>query len=557
MRTNCDAVVIGSGFGGAVAACRLAQAGCSVTVLERGRRYDSNPFPRNWQNPSDGWLWEVRQGLFELKHFSHMMVVQGAGLGGGSLIYANVHLRAPKEVFNHGWPSGYSRPALDPYYDLVGYMLDINQITTAQFRPMPAKSSLMKRMAEAMGRAPQFCFPNIAVDFGEPQKLHTNKFGAQQEGCRFCGECDIGCNFHAKNTLDLNYLKLANDKGAEIETQCEVTRVTPAAGGGYLVDFLDHRQDRHPGELSANYVFLCAGAVNSTELLLRCRDQYGTLPKLSPRLGCNYSGNGDFLAFAFNTRERFMPSEGPTITTGIVYAHKDSNDETWFILEEGGYPKEIGSLLQILNPHKGLLADIELQSKSELTQLLRQNAPSPGAHPDADHSAVFLAMGRDRANGRLSLHPLTRALDIDWNMASNAPLYDAENALVKLVAEKMGGEAVANPFWRLFRLPVTVHNLGGCPLADAPDAGVLDAYGEVFGYPGLFVLDGAAIPVAIGANPSHTIAAVAERNIEAAIRRITNEKTWQAPERSFAKPIDDPLSDVIIPPEGVTPLVAR
>src|SRR5438128_8955755 len=114
MRANCDAVVVGSGFGGSVAACRLAQAGFSVTVLERGRRYDHNPFPRNWKDPADGWLWQVRQGLFELKHFSHMMVVQGAGLGGGSLIYANVHLRAPHEVFNRGWPAAYNRVMLDP-----------------------------------------------------------------------------------------------------------------------------------------------------------------------------------------------------------------------------------------------------------------------------------------------------------------------------------------------------------------------------------------------------------------------------------------------------------
>src|SRR5216683_6111463 len=109
---------IGSGFGGAVAACRLAQAGLSVTVFERGRRYDTNPFPRNWNDLTDGWLWKVRQGLFDLKHFSQMMVVQAAGLGGGSLIYANVHLRAPQAVFDHGWPAGYSRAALDPYYDL-------------------------------------------------------------------------------------------------------------------------------------------------------------------------------------------------------------------------------------------------------------------------------------------------------------------------------------------------------------------------------------------------------------------------------------------------------
>src|ERR1700722_9661037 len=148
MRANYDAIVIGSGFGGSVAACRLAQAGRSVAVFERGRRYDGN-FPRNWSNPTDGWLWQVHQGLFDLKHFSHMMVIQGAGLGGGSLIYANVHLRAPKEVFTRGWPDGYSRAALDPYYDLVAYMLDINPITASKYKGTPPKTNLMRDMAAA------------------------------------------------------------------------------------------------------------------------------------------------------------------------------------------------------------------------------------------------------------------------------------------------------------------------------------------------------------------------------------------------------------------------
>src|SRR5215472_13695795 len=175
-----DAIVIGTGFGGAVAACRLAQAGLSVAVLERGRRYDINPFPRNWNNPFDGWLWSSGQGLFDVKLCQEMTVVQAAGLGGGSLIYANVHLRAPDAVFDHGWPRGYSRAALDPYYDLVAYMLDINPITRIN---LPTKSRLMEVAARSLGRSNQFCFPNIAVDFGAPGLEHPNKFGMTQRGC--------------------------------------------------------------------------------------------------------------------------------------------------------------------------------------------------------------------------------------------------------------------------------------------------------------------------------------------------------------------------------------
>ena len=561
MRTSYDALVIGTGFGGSVAACRLAQANFAVGILERGRRYDTQPFPRDWNNPANGWLWQIGQGLFDVKHFTQMMVVQGAGLGGGSLIYANVHLRAQRAVFAQGWPAGYSRVALDNYYDLVAYMLDINPISasryfTTQFPSsggLPPKTGMMKQMAAAMGRSAQFCLPNIAVDFSNPGVPHANKFGATQAGCNYCGECDIGCNVHAKNTLDFNYLKIAQNKGAEIFPLCEVTRIAPVRGG-YSVTFSDHNNRGQLANVQAKYVFVCGGAMNSTELLLRCRDQYGTLPNLSRQLGSNYSGNGDFLAFAFNTGEPIMPSVGPTITTGIVYSRRDGDADNWFIFEEGGYPKEIGRLVQLLNPKDEFLKDLDILSRVELENLFRKSGAQSGVDPAADHSAVFLAMGRDHADGRISLHPLTLGLEIEWNSKSNGALYDAEERFAKALAHQMGGDVAFNPFWHLLRLPISVHNLGGCPLGDTSTQGVADPNGEVFNYPGLFVLDGAAIPVAIGANPSHTIAAVAERNIEVAIRKYSGNKTWRAPESASATHIDDPLSGVVVPLEGTPPL---
>jgi cholesterol oxidase len=553
MQANYDAIVIGSGFGGAVAACRLAQAGFSVAMLERGRRYDTNPFPRNWDDPRDGWLWNHGQGLFDVKPFQPMTVVQCAGLGGGSLIYANVHLRPPAEIFEHGWPWGYTRDALNPYYDLVAYMLDIKPITKSR-RGKPAKTVLMEDVAKSLQRWEQFCYPNIAVDFGEPEKSHTNKFGAQQEGCRYCGECDIGCNYHAKNTLDLNYLKVASDAGAEIETQCEVRRIAPNPSGGYKVCFADHRIDGQPREVQSKYVFLCAGAVNSTELLLRCRDQYGTLPKLSASLGRSYSGNGDFLAFAFNTSSPFKPSEGPTITTGIVYSRKDAGFDNWFIFEEGGYPKEIGAFLQLLNSRRGFLREAEILTQDMLHEIFRSAAKTKiGApDPDSDNAAVFLAMGRDLANGAITLHQTTHELEIKWDTPSNLPLYSVERRFSDDVAKAMGGDLAMNPLWHCLHIPVSVHNLGGCLMADSPEEGVVKPNSEVFGYPGLFVMDGAILPRATGVNPSHTIAAIAERNIENFIRDI-KKADWRAPEAGKATPIIDPLSSITIPSGGTLP----
>jgi cholesterol oxidase len=561
MLPSYDAIVIGSGFGGSVAACRMAQAGYSVGVLERGRSYETNRFPRDWNNPSNGWLWPVEQGLLDIRPFEEMTIVQSAGLGGGSLIYANVHLRAPEEVFAHGWPSGYTRAALDPYYDLVAYMLDINPITKSSYLGMPTKTRLMRDVARDLKRSDQFCYPNIAVDFGPPEIEHQNKFGAKQKGCNYCAECDIGCNVHAKNTLDFNYLTVARSNHAEIGTQCEVLRIEPIADStyNYKVTFKDHQNSARTGECSAKHVFVCGGAINSTELLLRCRDVYGTLPKLSDRLGYGYSGNGDFLAFAFNTKQQFKPSEGPTITTGIVYSRQDADFDNWFIFQEGGYPKEIGGLLQLLNPRRSLFREADVLTREAFHEAFRsasarsKSGPPGFPDPQSDNTAIFLAMGRDLANGVIQLHSISKDLKITGETPSNLPLYGAESRFSTDVAEAMGGNVAMNPLWRLFHLPVSVHNLGGCPMADSPDAGVVDPNGEVFGYPNLFVLDGSILPKATGVNPSHTIAAVAERNIETAIRRLKANDKWRAPDADNATPIIDPLTSITIPPGGTLP----
>jgi cholesterol oxidase len=545
MRSSYDAIVIGSGFGGAVAGCRLAQAGLDVAIVERGRRYGRGEFPRDWNDPANGWLWQAGQGLFDVRPCDEMTIVQGAGWGGGSLIYANVHLRPPADLFQSGWPVGYSRAALDSYYDLVAYMLDIAPITASSHLGLPPKSQWMKAVAGRLGCEAQFCYPNIAVDFFAPGVAHRNKFGVEQSGCTYCGECDIGCNVLAKNTLDLNYLALAEQRGADVAPLSEAVRIE-RDGGGYKVTFKNHAAGGVETATSARAVFLCAGAVNSTELLLRCRDEFGTLPALSARLGEGYSGNGDFLAFAFDTATPFVPSNGPTITTGIVYDRGAGADRVWFIFEEGGYPKEIAGLLRVLNPKGGWLktvADISADALNAAIRAAARGRLASGA-PSHDDTAVFLAMGRDRANGVLALDPLTRALKVSWDVASNAQLYEAEQQFSTDVANAMGGAVAFNPLWQPLHRTVSVHNLGGCVMADDAGKGVTDAGGEVFGYPGLYVLDGGALPAATGVNPSHTIAAVAERNVEAAIRKLTGNAAWRAPEAASAQPIKDPLAGI-------------
>jgi cholesterol oxidase len=547
MKSHYDAVVIGSGFGGAVAACRLAQAGLKVGILERGRRYPKGSFPRDWTNPTNGWLWKNNQGLFDVKPVNEMTIIQGAGYGGGSLIYANVHLRAPADLFAAGWPQGYSRAELDPYYDLVAYMLDIKPITQSAHLGMPPKTIAMKAVAHKLGRDAQFCYPNLAVDFDVPHQSHKNKFNVDQEGCNYCGECDIGCNYLAKNTLDLNYLAVAEQFGAEVSVRSEVVKLEQSATG-YKVTYKDYGAGGAETVIEAANVFVCAGAVNSTELLLRCRDQYKTLPKLSAHLGNGYSGNGDFLAFTFDTAEALEPANGPTITTGIVYDRGQGANRVWFIFEEGGHPKEISGLMELLNPSAGWLSRTALMTKAEVENAIRIAGKSINqAGVDGSHSAVFLAMGRDKANGRITLAPLTNELSVKWDTDSNLPLYNAETGISDDIAKALGGKPAFNPLWQRLRVPASVHNLGGCVMADDAAHGVTNQHGEVFGYPGLFVLDGGILPCATGVNPSHTIAAVAERNVEAVIRRIRNDAAWRAPETAKAQPILDPLTQLNIP----------
>jgi cholesterol oxidase len=554
MQQRYDAVVVGTGFGGSVAACRLAQAGLKVGILERGRRYALGTFPRDWSDPGNGWLWPEKQGLFDVRPINEMTIVQGAAYGGGSHLYANVHLRVPPDVFEHGWPSGYRRHLLDPYYDLVAHMLDITPISADQPLGLPPKTTRLRRAAAALGRSEQFCLPTLAVNFGDPQQLRPNKFGVEQYGCRHCGECDIGCNFQAKNTLDLNYLAVAEQYGADVGTRCEVTRIE-RAGDGYQVSFTNHETGGRQ-VVRAPVVVLGAGAVNTTELLLRCRDQHRTLPDLSPRLGHGYSGNGDFLAFAVRTSQDCQPWAGPTITTGIVYDRGKGADRHWFIFEEGGFPRQLAGLISLLGNADSRFAE-QLRVWREGLDAVRAEARERigmGRNGGDDgHSAVFLAMGRDSADGHIELLPVTHELRVRWNLRENLGLYQTEQRLCADMAKALGGQAAYNPLWQALRLPVSVHNLGGCVLGDDAAGGVLDGDGAVFGYPNLYVMDGACLPSATGVNPSHTIAAVAERNIETAIRKITGQPRWIAPERARAVPVRDPLAAVRIPAGGTKP----
>jgi cholesterol oxidase len=541
-RDQFEALVIGSGFGGAVAVCRLAQAGVDVAVVERGRRWPPGSFPRDLSRLDDGWLWLCNHGLYDARPLNDILAVQAAGYGGGSLVYANVAMRPPQEVFDQSWPEPYSRAALEPYYDLVAHMLDVRPVPAdRRTGELPPKTRLMAQAAGLLGHTDGFFHPNLAVRFeGEG----PNRFGVTQKACTFSGQCDIGCNEGAKNTLDLNYLALAEQHGATVGTRTEAVHIA-RADGGYQVRV---REYGHPDAgregvertVAARYVFVCAGALGTTELLLRSRDQYRTLPDLPPALGHGYSGNGDFLSFGDGLRELAEPSNGPTITTAALIHTGTAADQLWFVLEEGGYSEHLAKLVRGL--HVSRLPAYAAQLVGTSARRVLATARHLGATLDdgAARTAVLLAMGNDRADGRIELRGPGHRLHVTWDVTRNDPLYEAERAVSGQVVRALGGRPFGTPTWRLFRQPVTVHNLGGARMGSDPETGVVDADGEVFGHPGLYVLDGAALPGATGANPSSTIAAVAERCIELAVRRITRSRDWVAPQRAEVAPRDLP-----------------
>jgi choline dehydrogenase-like flavoprotein len=399
MAQSFDAVVIGTGFGGAVTSCRLAQAGLRTLVLERGRRYDlaSLPdLPRPGQLLPDPcrWMWSDSQGLWDLRDLDTVLVAQSAAYGGGSLVYANVHLRPPREVFKEGWPEDCKdRHRLDRYYDLVGCMLAITPVPE-EWREI-GKVKVMAKAFRDTGEAANVFFPPLAITFPkEPQsnepnpptpaperKLPLNRYHRHQGECERCGACDFGCRYGAKNTLDRNYLAVAEEsRCVTIQTLCEALIVsTGDHGDGYQVTYLDHLTCTRR-TASAEHVFLCGGSINTTELLLRSFRQHAQVtqcggdPNLGrglapvPDVGANYFINADALALVADTKRETFPSGGPVITTALVYdgasekngagrphrhhstrhrSSAQSDSRSWFLIEDGGYPLPLEALTAV------------------------------------------------------------------------------------------------------------------------------------------------------------------------------------------------------------------
>ncbi|TDC65398.1 GMC family oxidoreductase [Actinomadura sp. GC306] len=569
-----DTVVVGSGFGGSVAAYRLAEAGREVVLLERGLPYPPGSFPRSPAQMGRA-FWDPDAGLhgmFDVWSFKGCDSVVASGLGGGSLIYANVLLRKDENWFVHDRPlpgGGYepwpvSRADLDPHYDAVEKMLDATPYPLDQvpYDDTP-KAHAMQDAAAELGL--ECSLPPLAVSFaarpgGTPavglpiaDAGYGNLHGVPRRTCRLCGECDIGCNDGAKNSLDHTYLSAAAHHGADIRTSHEVKAIRPRPGGGYEVDYVHHpdpaaKRSRPPVRtIGCDRLVLGAGTYGTAFLLLKSRAAF---PGLSEALGTRFSGNGDLLTFLLRARDRnrvrpLNASRGPVITTAIRLP--DEVDGVpgagrGAYIQDGGYPGftdwivdgfDIGRDFEravkfLWDRFTDLFRDApDTNLSKEISDLIGDGALTVSSLP-------LLGMGRDTADGRLHLRD--GRLAADWSAETSEELFTRVRKTMQRIADVLGAEYADNPMWFRKRI-ITVHPLGGAPMGVHQGEGVCDAFGEVFGFPGLYIADGAAMPGPVGPNPSLTIAALADRMATRMLeRRSAGGSAGTAPSITGAEP---------------------
>jgi cholesterol oxidase len=562
-----DAVVVGSGFGGSVTAYRLAEGGHSVVVLERGRAYPPGSFARAphefaravW-DPSRGLL-----GLFDIWSFRGFSAIMASGLGGGSLVYANVLLRKDEKWFvvddpgggHRSWPVG--RADLDPHYERVERMLGASLFPHgAPGFESSGKTTAMRDAAARLGL--EWQLTPLAVTFdvdGVPQRgapipdpPYGNLHGRPRTTCRPCGACDVGCNDGSKNTLDHTYLSAAAHHQADIRTGCEVRSFEPT-DRGWAVHYVEHlpQDEGHPLDTAAlpvrtihcDRLVLGAGSLGSTFLLLRNR---GSLPALSSTVGQRFSGNGDLIGFVLDStdpagRPRHLGSTAaPVITSSVrVPDALDGGTGRGCYIQDAGYPGFIDWLVEASAVPSVLARVLRAAVEDTLTALSpagreteigAQISAVLGPGGRSAGSTALLGMGRDAADGVMSVRG--NRLDIDWSARSSQQYFDRLRDTMVALAEGLGGRFQPNPMSWVDKV-IVAHPLGGAPMGRSAADGVVDGYGEVFGHPGLFVVDGAAMPGSVGVNPSLTIAAFADRATEA----ILDGRTAAVP--GSAKPV--------------------
>jgi cholesterol oxidase len=518
-----DFVIVGSGFGGAVSAMRLAEKGYTVLVLERGLRYKDHEFAKSdWQLWN--YLWMPRlgcKGIMELSLLPDVLVMHWCGVGGGSLGYANVLVEPDNLMFeNAAWRDLADwRSILKPHYEIAKRILGRNLVA----RMTPADEG-MRKVAAKLGRGGTFSPLNVGVFFGEAgvevPDPYFNGEGPNRVGCTYCGACMVGCRYNAKNTLVKNYLYFAEKWGVEVRAHAKVTQIEP---------ILEEPQDdaryrlqyqrstsllSGKTEVRARNVIVSAGVLGTLKLLFHCREVTLTLPAISPTLGKNVRTNSEALLGVNDTAPESNHTKGVAIAS--VFEPIEGTHIEPFRFPEGssflyrllgvpltdageaGFMKKIGLMLAVIarKPISFLASKLSPRwGKRTFGMLVMQ----------VEDNMMQIHYGRHLRT--LFTRNLLSSRDVSQPVPTEIAI---GHKVTRMMADEIGGDPFGNVAEGLLNMPITAHILGGCPIGENAETGVVDLDLQVHGYPGLFVIDGSVVPANPGLNPSLTITALAE-----------------------------------------------
>ncbi len=516
-----DFVIIGSGFGGSVSALRLVEKGYRVLLLEKGRRFAPQDFPAsNWDLRR--WMWMPSlgmHGLFKMSFLPHLTVAHGVGYGGGSLVYANT-LPVPKPSFFQAdsWAN-----LADWQTELEAHYATAKRMLGATRNPYVTPiDKIFRKVATDIGRLEQFQNTDVAVYCGEPGKTVPDPYfggeGPPRTGCTQCGGCMLGCRFGAKNTLDKNYLYLAERRGLQVRTESEVVHVAPLSASdsgqsGYRIKTLEGLGSRRQkNTYEAKQVIFAGGVMGTIDLLLKLQADANALPNLSERLGDYVRTNSESLIAVVSRNAERDLSRGLAITSII---HTDEHSH----IEPCRYPSGSGFYRVLAAPHVGgetlpqrLLNLAGVMAKNPIDMLRAV------AVPDWAKQTVILLYMRT-LDGYIRLRR-GRALTTGFQMGLKSELGEGPRPTAFIpeateLAQRFAAEIDGFPETllteTLLGIPTTAHILGGACMGSSARSGVIDKDHRVFGYSGLYVIDGSAVSANPGVNPSLTITALAER----------------------------------------------
>ena len=511
--TTYDYIVIGSGFGGSVSAMRLAEKGHSVLVIEKGKRYGAKDFPKtNWNLAKYLWMPAIKWfGIQKLTFFKQVFVISGVGVGGGSLVYANTHIVPPDAFFQNpvwahlrDWKS-----TLQPFYNLAQFMLGSTKAHNDN-----KEDDVLREVARDMGKEESFKNVQVGVYYGDTTQAtdpYFNGLGPDRTGCTECAGCMVGCRHGAKNTLDKNYLHFAEQLfGATVLPETEVTRIEHKNGIYYIHTQLSTSWfNKRKKVYQSKGLVVSGGVLGTLDLLLKQKHELGTLPNISEQLGANLRTNSESICGVTCADQKL--NHGVAISSVF---NPDANTH----IEVVKFPNGSGAM--------GKLGTLAVGDGSGLTRTAKLIG-SMIAHPIRFLKATFnFEFGSDSVI-LLVMQTLDNSMKMIWKKNSlgngsmqmtgangstdRVPVYiPIGQEVMKRYAQKVNGIAVNAITEITFKMSTTAHILGGCPMGETPEKGVVNDQFEVHGYPNMYILDGSIIPCNLGVNPSLTITALAE-----------------------------------------------